>query len=332
MFNKNKDSKDVAVKKNKPKMQITKNEKILLGVIIAGAVGYGTYTFVFKPLNDKIKPLESEVQTLEASVNGRKNIDIQLEETRNILKNKEVDYKKAVVKVPETDRYPELSRNLHTTGFNNNIKINSVTFGQPVAVSLGEGGQSAEGTTGNPENEQEYNSLIAAKNGFYKCTVTVNYEGSFMHVMNFVKAMERQEQILELTNISISEQEKKEVLDNTKAVEDLKEDIEESGKKIEEIKKKIEKLMEEKQNATDAMVKAEIQEEIQTQQIERMAEQATKESLENALKDLQNSEATGKSYSVTGGTVTFEYYTKGEVKEEDHNFNSGNYGKEDLFK
>ncbi|MGL5646790.1 MAG: hypothetical protein ACRDDY_02980, partial [Clostridium sp.] len=314
MFNKSKDNKELKVKKNKPKLQITKNEKILLGIIATGVVGYCSYTFVFEPLNDKIKPLEQEVQSLEASVNGRKNIDAQLEETRNILRNKEIDYKKAVVKVPETDRYPELSRNLHTIGFNNNIKISSVTFGQPVAISTGEGAPAnAEGSEVNAENEKEYNDLRAAKNGFFKCTVTVNYEGSFMHVMNFVKAMEKQEQILELTNISISEQEKKEVIDNTKAVEDLKEDIETSAKRIEEIKKKIERLMEEKQNATDAMVKAEIQDEIQTQQIERMAEQATKESLENALKDLQNTEATGKAYSVTGGTVTFEYYTKGEV-------------------
>lgn len=310
------------VSKNMPKFEISKNEKILLGIIAAGAVGFGTYTFAFKPVVAKINPLEKEISTLQASVNNRKNIDEQLKETKDILFQKEKEYNEAIIKVPESDRYPELSKKLHTAAFNNNVRVKSATFGQPTLVNYGDtqetGAENEAADEKTIQNEKEYNDLRAAKNGFYKCTVVVNFEGSFMNVLNFVKAIEGQEQMLELVNISINEEQKATKIDNTKAIEDLE-------KKVTEKNKQIEVLMAKKDIEGDPVTKAQIQDEIRNQQIER-------ENLKDQINALKDADKEGDKYMVTGGTVTFDYYTKGEQKTENHNFNGGKYGKDDIFK
>lgn len=323
MFNKKdklQTKKNVSIKM--PKFEISKNEKILLGIIAAGAIGFGTYTFVFEPAIAKIDPLEKEISTLQASVNNRKNIDEQLKETKDILFQKEKEYNAAIIKVPETDRYPELSRNLHTAASNNSVRVKNVTFGQPTLISYGDEqvASTENGATDEKaaQNEKEYNELRAAKNGFYKCTVVVNFEGSFMQVLNFVKAMERQEQMLELVNININEEQKAEKIDNKKAIEDLE-------KKVTEKNQQIEELMAKKDREQDSIIKGQIQDEIRNQQIER-------ENLKDQINALKEDNKEGEKYTVTGGSVTFDYYTKGEQKTENHNFNGGKYGKEDIFK
>lgn len=331
MFNKKKDNNEIKNKKSLPKIQISKNEKILLGVIAVGVLGYGAYALIFSPIVDRITPLEQEVKSLQETVNSRRNIDEQLIETKRILSEKEKEYEQIVIKVPETDKYPELSKDLHTLALNNNIKINSVTFGQPTVINTGETtesteassqpseGEKSENSEGNTNNTEKYNKLRAAKNGFYKYTVTVNYEGAYNHALNFVKSMERQEQILELTNITLSEKQETEEVDNTKEIDRL-------NKEVSNLTEKIDGLISRKASENNSEVKLEIQGEIKTYQVER-------ENLKDEIKNLKEENAEGTKYTVTGGTINFDYYTRGEIKEESYKFNNNNkYGKNDLFK
>ena len=88
MFSKKKDNNKLKVKKSLPKFEVSKNEKILLGLVATGVVGYGVYAFLFEPISEKINPLEQEVKSLQVTVNSRKNIDEQLIETKKILSEK----------------------------------------------------------------------------------------------------------------------------------------------------------------------------------------------------------------------------------------------------
>lgn len=328
MFSKKKDNNKLKVKKSLPKFEVSKNEKILLGLVATGVVGYGVYAFLFEPISEKINPLEQEVKSLQVTVNSRKNIDEQLIETKKILSEKEKEYKQVVIKIPETDKYPKISKDLHTLALNNNIEINSVTFGQPTTINYGEAtevnasqsskGEKTENSEAKVNNEEKYNKLRQAKDGFYKYTITVNYEGAYNHALNFVKAMERQEQILELTNITLSEKQETEEIDKEKEIDSLNEEIA-------KITDKITDLIAKRTIELDAIRKVELQGEIQTYQVER-------ENLKDRIKNIREGNISGEKYTVTGGTITFDYYTRGEIKQENHKFNNNKYGKNDLFK
>ncbi|WP_297633874.1 hypothetical protein [uncultured Clostridium sp.] len=296
------------------KLEMSKNEKILIGIAIVGIVGFGTYTFMLKSMLEKIELLKAEVSMLQTSVDSRKNIDEELIEGRAILAKKEKEYSQAIIKVPETNRYPELSRKLHKAAFNSNVEIKSTSFGQPVAINYGE--ENSENIEGN-EDEKAYKDLREAKNGFYKYTVTVKFEGAFMHVLNFIKAMERQEQILQVTNISIEKEQRVKKIDNTKEIEELE-------RKVDTKNKLIESLMEKREEEIDTLTKLEIQDEIRNQQIER-------ENLKDRIKELKERSIEGEKYSVISGEIVFDYYTKGEQEIENHNFNNGKYGKKDIL-
>ncbi|MGL5412730.1 hypothetical protein [Cetobacterium sp.] len=296
------------------KLEMSKNEKMLLGIALVGIIGFGIYIFILKNMIEKIEPLKSELSILQTSVDSRKNIDEELIEGRAILAKKEKEYSQAIIKVPETDRYPELSRKLHKTAFNNNIEIKSTNFGQPIAIDYGE--ENNVNIEGN-EEEKAYKDLRTAKNGFYKYTVTVKFEGTFMHVLNFIKAMERQEQILQVTNISVEKEKRVEIVDNTKEIEELE-------RKVDTKNNLIENLMERREEESDTLTKLEIQDEIRNQQIER-------ENLKDRIKELKEKSTEGKKYSVISGEIIFDYYTKGNQDIENHNFNNGKYGKKDIL-
>lgn len=296
------------------KLKMRKNKKVLLGITVVGVIGFGIYTFTLKNMIGKIEPLRAEVSMLQTSVDSRKNIDEELIEGQAILMKKQKEYSQVIIKVPETDRYPELSRKLHKAAFNNNIEIKSVNFGQPIMINYGE--ESREDLDEN-EAEKAYKDLRIAKNGFYKYSVVVKFEGAFRQVLNFIKSIENQEQILQVTKMSIKEEEKIEKIDNTKEIKELE-------RKVATKNKLIESLMEKREIEIDTITKLEIQDEIRNQQIER-------ENLKDRIKELKEKSTEGRKYLVINGEVVFDYYTKREENIEKHSFNNGKYGKKDIL-
>lgn len=182
--------------------ELSKNEKILLGVVCVAAIAFVVNTFIIAPSNTKLKPLKEEISVMEKQINGLKTINVDIEENEQQLKVLKNKYNEASETIPKTDRYPQVVKDLEEMSKRSGVKIKTESFSKPAVFSSEQETQNANGSDPNITQQQGASSLT---NGLSNFTVNLTIEGDFLQAMNFINELENDSRILEVQDFSSTE-------------------------------------------------------------------------------------------------------------------------------
>ena len=175
--------------------ELSKSEKILLGGLCIVGIAFLANTFIIAPNNKKLKPLKSEISTLEKQITNLKTINLDIEKNEQELKVLKDKYNEASETIPRTDRYPQVVKDLEEMAGRAGVKIKTESFGKPAVFSNEEENQS------NSEQSQSNNTLNQMS-GLSSFTVNLTIEGDFNKAMKFIDELENDSRILEVKDFS----------------------------------------------------------------------------------------------------------------------------------
>lgn len=179
--------------------ELSKNEKILLGVVCLAAIAFVVNTFIIAPSNTKLKPLKYEIRDMEKQIAGIKTIKVDIEKNEQELKVLKGKYDEASETIPKTDRYPQVVKDLEDMAKRAGVKIIGEGFGKPTVFSNVKEAQNANGADPNAPQQQGETSLTKGLSNF---TVNLSIEGDFLQAMKFINELENDSRILEVQDFS----------------------------------------------------------------------------------------------------------------------------------
>lgn len=170
--------------------ELSKNEKMLLGIVIVLSVSVIHWIFILEPAIKKLKPLETEIKALKEEAKLADNIDSNIVSKEKALEELKTEYEEATKVISKTDRYPQLIKEIRENATKNSLIITSETLGVPTAnVEQAVAEPSEEGTT-----EVGANPALGLKT----MLISLNLEGDFNNVLDFVNNLEEDKRILEV--------------------------------------------------------------------------------------------------------------------------------------
>lgn len=172
--------------------ELTKKEKIMVGLAGGCLIMYLYLSFVINPIMKSIDPLKKEVTDLKHKVSDLDNINIKIEELKESYKNKKKNYEKASSVLPKSDRYPQLIKEI-----NENITKSSL---QLVSITNTEGVSS----TNEKQKGESQNETSSLADGLRSNGVSINVEGDYNGILNFIDNIERGSRIAVVSSIAIS--------------------------------------------------------------------------------------------------------------------------------
>lgn len=171
--------------------ELSRNEKILLGVLCIIAIAFLVNTFIIVPSNTKLKPLKEEISLLQKQRTQLKTINLDIEKNEKELDTLKEEYNKASETISKTDRYPQIIRDIEDMANKSNIKIESQSFTKPALFTDEQGND-----VSNKEKDQATNGV--STEGLASFTVDLNVKGSFVDLMSFIDKLEEDSRILEV--------------------------------------------------------------------------------------------------------------------------------------
>ena len=183
----------------KSSRELSKNEKILLGVVCLAAIAFVVNTFIIAPSNTKLKPLKDEISVMEKQINGLKTINVDIEKNEQELKVLKNKYNEASETIPKTDRYPQVVKDLEDMAKRAGVKIKTESFSKPAVFSNEQETQNANAADPNAPQQQGESSVTKGLSNF---TVNLSIEGDFLQAMNFINELENDSRILEVQDFS----------------------------------------------------------------------------------------------------------------------------------
>lgn len=171
--------------------ELSKNEKILLGVLCIIAIAFLINTFIIDPSNTKLKPLKEEISLLQKQKTQLKTINLDIEKNEEELDALKEEYNKASETISKTDRYPQIIRDIGDMANKSNIKIESQSFTKPALFT------DEQEKDGNSQ-EKDQSTNVASTEGLASFNVDLNVKGSFANLMNFIGKLEEDSRILEI--------------------------------------------------------------------------------------------------------------------------------------
>lgn len=177
--------------------ELSKSEKILLGGLCIVGIAFLVNTFIIAPNNKKLKPLKSEISTLENQITNLKTINLDIEKNEQELKVLKDKYNEASETIPRTDRYPQVVKDLEEMAGRVGVKIKTESFSKPTVFSNEE-----ENQNNSEKAQSQNNSTLNQMNGLSSFTVNLTIEGDFNKAMKFIDELENDSRILEVKDFS----------------------------------------------------------------------------------------------------------------------------------
>ncbi|MGL4109458.1 type 4a pilus biogenesis protein PilO [Clostridium sp. LP20] len=180
------------MKLNKTGRAFNKNEKILIGVLSFLAIAALVYILIIAPSNKKLEPNMARIKSLEEQVNNIDSLQISIKDKEKELDGLKGQYDEATKSIPKTDRYPQVVRDIEGMASSAGIKINSGNFSKPQVIAANNNAVD----DGMQKNQTE---------GLTAFTVALDITGNYNQCLEFIKSLEKDERILEVTTFTLNE-------------------------------------------------------------------------------------------------------------------------------
>ncbi|CUQ27348.1 type 4a pilus biogenesis protein PilO [Clostridium baratii] len=193
------------LKMNKDNRELSKNEKILLGVIGILSILAICYVFIIQPSFNKTKTIVKENERLSKEIESVKNIENEINNKNKELESLNVEYKQASESLPEVDRYPSLANDLNNMAQKNKLSIKSSKYDEAKIFES----QANQEQTQTPDQEsssnQKTNELLKSLTGLKYLDVSLELNGNENDVINFVDELEKTDRMLVIDTLKLNE-------------------------------------------------------------------------------------------------------------------------------
>lgn len=169
---------------------LSKSEKILIGILLAALIGYFYYQYIISPAMNKIQTANTNITNYKTELTELKILatsNIKLEESLKDLKTKQTEY---ISIIPESERNPQIIRDIKVISDNSKIAITSITFGKGVEYKLA----------------VDPKAPAAQATSVKPMTVPVNMaiSGDYNSIMNFIKSLEDSSRITQVDSVNVT--------------------------------------------------------------------------------------------------------------------------------
>ncbi|MGG7178826.1 type 4a pilus biogenesis protein PilO [Clostridium paraputrificum] len=181
------------MKASKSGRAFNKNEKILIGVVGLLALGGLLYVFIISPSNKKLEPTISRIKELEEQVNNIDSLQLSIKNKEKELDGLKGQYDEATKSIPKTDRYPQVVKDIEGMATSSGVTITTGTFSRPEIVAK------------DNNSSSDVNKTNLQTDGLTAFRVSVKINGNYNQCLDFIKNIEKDERILEVTSFTFSE-------------------------------------------------------------------------------------------------------------------------------
>lgn len=108
---------------------------IVLVVLLTGGVGFGFYTYFYKPKQDKIAALKTDLDTKQNKLKNMKNTLRDLAATAALIKQKESELASLEKNLPLEEYVPTLLRQIENLASETRAQIRQVGISEPLQVA-----------------------------------------------------------------------------------------------------------------------------------------------------------------------------------------------------
>lgn len=193
------------LKMNKDDRELSKNEKILLGVIGILSILVICYVSIIQPSFNKTKTIVKENERLSKEIESVKNIENEINNKNKELESLNDEYKKASESLPEVDRYPSLANDLNNMAKKNKLNIKSSKYDEAKIFESQANQEQTQTTDQESESNQKTNELLKSLTGLKYLDVSLELNGNEKDVINFVDELEKTDRMLVIDTLRLDE-------------------------------------------------------------------------------------------------------------------------------
>ena len=193
------------LKMNKDNRELSKNEKILLGVIGILSILVICYVFIIQPSFNKTKTIVKENERLSKEIESVKNIENEIKNKNKELESLNAEYKQASESLTEVDRYPSLANDLNNMAKKNKLNIKSSKYDEAKIFESQANQEQTQTTDQESASNQKTNELLKSLTGLKYLDVSLELNGNENDVINFVDELEKTDRMLVIDTLRLDE-------------------------------------------------------------------------------------------------------------------------------
>lgn len=166
---------------------LSKNEKVLLGVLCAVALYFVVDILIISPSNEKLRPLQDEVNSLKEQVQNIEGLDASIKLKKKELEGLRLEFEEASKTIPKTDRSPEVIRDIESMAGESGITVSNYSLSKPITFDSNGSGESAN---------------QGSATGLQAFTIQMTITGDYVNVLSFINKLESDSRIKEVVSLS----------------------------------------------------------------------------------------------------------------------------------
>lgn len=177
---------------------ITKREKILLGLLIGFIVLFGYNKFLLSPTLNEVSEVRLDRTNKEEKLFALKNMKQENKRLKSIINKTEDEYKKAEKAVPIDQKEPQIENSVSIACGENNVGLENITF-KNSKIYKDSTSDSTKTTTTKSNGTSK-----SVPGQFRVLPTTMSISGNYQNCIKFLKSLESNERICNVENISIT--------------------------------------------------------------------------------------------------------------------------------
>lgn len=174
--------------------KLNRNELILVSVCSAMIIFYGYYNLFLSPVLGKMSTISDSISKNNDTV---KHINV-VKNLNKVQKDKltklQVQYDEAAKALPKSERNPEVTYDIKNLADVNKVTINSISIG--TGVEYKQQNTAVQNKTADNSKNNNINGRLM------NLPVTININGDYLDMMDFVAAIEKDKRIAEVGTIN----------------------------------------------------------------------------------------------------------------------------------
>jgi Tfp pilus assembly protein PilO len=177
--------------------ELTKRDKILLGLLIAILVAFLYYRFLLSPSLEGVSNIKAQVesnQQKEADLENKKILNVQLKKSIAKLETKK---DKAEIAITVGSKDGEIVKSLNSLSTKNNVSLSGVTFSTATKFT--------NLSSAKAQIQTEAQTATVPEDTFMSLGATIEVNGTLSSIINYIDDLEHEERIANVSNVSISQ-------------------------------------------------------------------------------------------------------------------------------
>lgn len=175
---------------------LSRNDKIILIVVVMAVILFLYYQFLLSPVLSNMMSNISSVKSDKSQINV---IETTNATDKSANKRLKTEYKEKSKSLPIEMKDPEIQNKLNDLAASKKVTIKSINFADPVSGSLDSKSNQKASTASSTSSKK-----TVSTGALMQVSVTVNMEGNYTDIIEFLKSVEEENRISEIQSVNIA--------------------------------------------------------------------------------------------------------------------------------